>query len=82
MWYRSLLAWATRLYLGAVVASGTGVYLDEPRLELFIQHKVVAVELPRLLAVFNQVLTTGESQGIIGEIPVCFTRSKISQVFV
>lgn len=62
------------MYLGAVVASGTGVYLDEPRLELFIQHKIVAIQLPRLLAVFNQVLTTGGSQGIVGEMPVCFTR--------
>lgn len=73
------------MHLGAIVASGTGVYLDEPRLELVIHHEVVAVQLPGLLAVFNQVLAAGGchigtwSQGIIGEIPVCSTRSEKSR---
>lgn len=47
------------MYLGAVVAGRAGVYLYQPRLVLIVYHEIVAVELPRFLAVFHQVLGRG-----------------------
>lgn len=43
-------------HLGAVVAGGARIDLNEPRLVLVVHHEVVAVQLPGLLAVLHQVL--------------------------
>ena len=52
------------IHLGAVIAGGAGIYLDEPRPELVVHHEVVPVKLPGVFAVLHQILRHRRQQRV------------------